>query len=163
MASRTFAHILWVATASILLCCPDADAQVTTARDGTNEGFTNPFAGTWVADDAMPSNLSGLPTCVSLEFAFVVNDVTVGCSFRDSSAQAVRTTDLYSGYGSASRYTLPPGIFRKALIDRRILELHDIKDRVVVRVRWYEMSPDGRTVTATSGPSTGVHYYQRPP
>jgi hypothetical protein len=47
------------------------------------------------------------------------------------------------------------------LIGPRILELHDLRDGRVVRVRWYEVSADGDTVIATTNPSSRPLTYRR--
>jgi hypothetical protein len=120
---------------------------------------TNPFVGTWEMEREAPS-LSTTMNCETVRFVFIPNSVAVECSLNGVSGRDATTVDLYN-VESVYPKTLHRGSFLRALIGLRILELHDIKDGDVARVRWYEVSSDGQLMTATSRPSTGPIIYRK--
>ena len=107
------------------------------------------FVGSW------SSNLSKSQVPASyqyrrlvLQFAIVLDTITVGSTFVLSSGQEVSATELFHPDGKQHPGTLNPGVMISAKwADSRKLETSATKDGKDASVVTYEVSADGKTLT----------------
>jgi hypothetical protein len=108
------------------------------------------LVGTWSSNFSK----SQLPTNyqyrgITLQFATVLDTITIGSAFALVSGQEVRATELFHLDGKPHPGTLNPGVTISAKwVNPRKLETNATKDGKDAGVVTYEVSADGKTLTS---------------
>jgi len=108
------------------------------------------LAGIWASNlskSQLPANYQY--RSLTLQFAFVLDTVTVGSTFVQASGQQASATELFHLDGKSHPGTLNPGVIVSAKwASPRKLETHATKDRKDAGTVTYEVSSDGKTLTS---------------
>ena len=112
-------------------------------------GADSPFVGTWalnVSRSKLPSNYPY--RSMTLQFAVVLDTVTIGTTFVTTSGREQSATELFHLDGKEHPGTLSPGVVQIGTwINSRMIETRATKNGQDVGVITYEISADGRTLT----------------